>query len=114
MEEVIERLRQAARKLVRELGMLQLNMSRTNRTPQHWHTLIEIMNEPNITIAKLGQLLLLSSSNMSRIVSVLIKEKLVDVSNGADKREKYLQITPKGRLELNQIDEFSITKIKDA
>ena len=113
-ENVIDSLRHAARELVRELGMLQLNMSRTNRTPQHWHALIEIMNEPNITIAKLGNLLLLSSSNMSRIVSALIKEKLVDVRSGTDKREKYLQITPKGQLELNYIDEFSIIKIKDA
>jgi DNA-binding MarR family transcriptional regulator/GNAT superfamily N-acetyltransferase len=114
MKDVINSLRHAARKLVRELGMLQLNMSRTNRTPQHWHAMIEIMNEPNITIAKLGHLLLLSTSNMSRIVSALIEEKLIDVHDGADKREKYLQITPKGRLELNYIDEFSTTKIKDA
>lgn len=114
MKDVIDSLRHAARKLVRELGMLQLNMSRTNRTPQHWHALIEIMNEPNITIAKLGHMLLLSSSNMSRIVSALIDEKLVHASNGTDKREKYLQITQKGKLELNHIDEFSIIKIKDA
>lgn len=114
MKNVIDSLRYAARKLIRELGILQLNMSRNNRRPQHWHALIEIMNEPNITIAKLGQLLLLSSSNISRIVSALIKEGLVVINNGIDKREKYLQITTKGRLELNHIDEFSIIKIKDA
>lgn len=113
-ENTIASLRHSARNLVRELGMLQLNMSRTNRTPQHWHALIEIMNEPDITIAKLGHMLLLSPSNMSRIVSALIEEKLVDAKSGSDKREKYLQITPKGQLELNRIDEFSIIKIKNA
>jgi len=111
---VIDDLRRSARKLVRELGMLQLNMSRSNRTPQHWHALIEIMNEPDITIAKLGHMLLLSPSNMSRIVSSLAKEKLLVARNGSDKREKYLQITPKGRIELDHIDEFSIIKIKAA
>lgn len=114
MNNVIENLRQAARKLVRELGVLQLNMSRTNRTPQHWHALIEIKNEPNITIANLGHLLLLTPSNMSRIVSALVKEGLVDVGSGVDKREKYLQITAKGNQELHHIDEFSVTKVKEA
>ena len=94
--------------------MLKLNMSRINRAPQHWHALIEIASEPNITITKLGHLLLLSSSNMSRIVSALVKEKLIDAEDGTDKREKYLRITPKGRLELNHIDEFSAVKIKGA
>ncbi|MBA2651612.1 MAG: bifunctional helix-turn-helix transcriptional regulator/GNAT family N-acetyltransferase [Tatlockia sp.] len=111
---VISNLRHSARKLVRELDMLKINMSRINRTPQHWHALIEISNEPNITIAKLGHLLRLSSSNMSRIVSSLIDEKLVEATNGADKREKYLQITAKGRIEKGHIDEFSTSKIKDA
>jgi DNA-binding MarR family transcriptional regulator/N-acetylglutamate synthase-like GNAT family acetyltransferase len=113
-ENVVNDLRHSARKLVRELGMLKLNMSRINRTPQHWHTLIEISNQPNITIAKLGHILLLSSSNMSRIVSALMKEKLVVSRNGSDKREKYLQITNKGQLEINNIDEYSIIKIKNA
>jgi len=113
-ENIIDSLRQSARKLVRELGMLQLNMSRTNRTPQHWHALIEIMNAPDITIAQLGHILLLSPSNISRIVSALIKEKLVIAKHGSDKREKYLQITSQGKRELNHIDEFSIIKIKNA
>lgn len=112
-ENIISELRQSARKLIRELGMLKLNMSR-NRTPQHWHALIEISNEPNITISKLGRLLLLSSSSMSRIVNALLKEKLVTATNGSDKREKYLQITEKGLLEIKNIDEFSRVKIKGA
>jgi DNA-binding MarR family transcriptional regulator len=90
-ENIIDRLRHLARKLIRELGVLKLNMSK-NRAPQHWHTLIEISNEPNITISKLGNLLLLSSSSISRIVKALMKEGLVASEDGLDKREKYLQI----------------------
>lgn len=111
---VISELRHSARKLIRELGMLKLNMSRSNRAPQHWHTLIEISNEPNITMSKLGQLLLLSSSSMSRIVNALLKEKLISYNPGSDKREKHLQISQKGLLELKYIDEFSTIKIKGA
>jgi DNA-binding MarR family transcriptional regulator/N-acetylglutamate synthase-like GNAT family acetyltransferase len=111
---VINELRQAARKLIRELGMLKLNMSRSHRTPQHWHTLIEIANEPNITTTKLGKMLLLSSSSMSRIVNALQKDNLITYSDGADKREKHLEITQYGLSELKKIDEFSVIKIKGA
>lgn len=112
-ENIISELRQSARKLIRELGVLKLNMSQ-NRAPQHWHTLIEISNEPNITIAKLANLFLLSTSSISRIVKSLIKEGLVVAKDGVDKREKYLQITPNGQREIKKIDEFSHIKIKGA
>lgn len=112
-ENIIGELRNSARKLVRELGILTLNMSK-NRAPQHWHTLIEVANEPNITISKLSQLLLLTSSSMSKIVKSLINEKLIIASDGVDKREKQLQITDKGLNEIKHIDDYSLIKIKGA
>ncbi len=113
-ENRISTLRHVSRKLIRELGMLQLNKAHLKKTPQHWHALIEIAKEPNITVSKLGQVLLLSTSAMSRIVSALIENELVAYREGADKREKYLHITKKGELEISNIDEFSNTKIKGA
>lgn len=113
-EERISNLRHVSRQLIRELGMLQLNKAHLKKTPQHWHALIEIGKEPNITISKLGLLLLLSTSAMSRIVSALIDNELVDFREGSDKREKYLHITKKGEMEIANIDEFSNTKIKGA
>ena len=110
----IDNLRHVSRKLVRELGMLQLNKAHLKKTPQHWHALIEIAKEPNVTISKLGHLLLLSTSAMSRIVSALIDNELVAYREGSDKREKYLQITQKGEKEIANIDEFSNSKIKGA
>lgn len=112
-KKMIDELRQNARKLVRELGILNLNAS-DKRAPQHWHTLIEIANNPNITTTKIRNLLLLSSSSMSRIVNTLLKDKLISFTYGVDKREKYLQITQKGLMELKQIDDFSTIKIKGA
>lgn len=106
-------LRQVARKLIRELGILELE-SQKNRTPQHWHALIEIHNEPNITIAKLGNLLLISYTTMFRIVNSLIKAGLITSESGMDKREKYLNITDKGLAEIKKIDEFSNAKILGA
>src|SRR5688572_18529250 len=109
-----EQIRYLSRKLFRELGMLQLNNNRQKRTPQHWHSLIEISRESKLTISRLGQLLLISTSAASRIVNALVKDDFVTLLDGADRREKYLQLTEKGRIELNVINQFSKEKIKGA
>lgn len=110
----INQLRYFSRKLMRELGMLQLNMSRTQKTPQHWHALIEISREADLTISRLGRLLLLSPSATSRVINALVKNGLVTFKDGIDKREKYLSLTAKGEQEIKEIDEFSNLKIKGA
>lgn len=107
----ISRLRHLSRKLIRELGMLQLNQAQSGKTPQHWHALIEISKEPDITISKLADLLLLSISAASRIVDSLLKHGLIVFRDGVDRREKHLTITQKGQLEIESIDEYSNAKI---
>jgi DNA-binding MarR family transcriptional regulator/N-acetylglutamate synthase-like GNAT family acetyltransferase len=114
IENKIDNLRHLSRKLIRELGMLQLNSASSGQTPQHWHALIEISKQQGLTISRLGHMLLLSVSSMSRIVNVLVKQGYVTISNGADKREKYLTITETGLKEISRIDEFSNSKIKGA
>ncbi len=113
-KESINTLREVSRKLIRELGILQLNQPHLKKAPQHWHALIEIAKEPGITTSHLGNLLLLSVSSTSRIVNALIDQNLVFFKEGMDKREKYLHITKKGQLEVAKMDEFSNTKIKGA
>lgn len=113
-KDLISELRYLSRKLIRELGMLRLNQSKSGRTPQHWHALIEINKDPGITISKLGKLLLLSTSATSRIVDYLINHELVTSKGGLDKREKQLSITHNGLVEISRIDEFSNTKIVGA
>lgn len=110
----INNLRHFSRKLVRELGMLQLNQSSVQMAPQHCHTLIEIAKEPGITISQLGNLTLLSTSQMSRIVNALLEDNLILFKDGIDKREKYLHLTPNGQQAINKIDEFSNAKILGA
>lgn len=114
LEDQIAELRHFSRKVVRELGMLQLNQAPSGKTPPHWHALIEIAKDPAITISQLSQLLLLSTSAMSRVVNVLVKQGFVEVKEGMDKREKYLQLTHTGQQELEYINAFSNAKIKGA
>lgn len=110
----IDLLRHYSRKLVRELGMLQLDKVDAKEQPSYWHTLIEINKEPDLTISKLSQLLLISLPTVSRIVCALIKDGLVSVREGLDKRERFLRVTEKGKDKIHYIDEYSNAKIKRA
>lgn len=111
----IQKLRRASRKLIRELGMLELNQPEQGRTHSHWHALMEIEREPGITMSKLSDLLLLTPSAISRIVDVLLDLGWVEtVPNSLDKRQKDLFITPLGLQEITRIDDFSNTRIVGA
>src|ERR1700733_4294598 len=107
----IETLRNCSRKLIRELGMLQLNKGDNKVTPGHWHALIEVCREPGITILKLGSLLLMSTSTISRLVKSLAKDGFLNITVGNDKREKRLYLTDQGLAEIKKIDDFSEAKI---
>lgn len=109
--EQIEALRHSARKVVRELGMLDLDPKDKEKTPGHWHALIEIAKEPGITISSLGRLLLMTLSTISRLVKTLTGKGLVELKAGSDKREKSLYLTEKGKEEVVKIDAFSDSKI---
>ncbi|HQS83576.1 MAG: GNAT family N-acetyltransferase [Alphaproteobacteria bacterium 16-39-46] len=114
MKNNIDLLRQLSRKLIRELGILDLNTLTSQESPAHWHALIEISKEHGITISKLGHLLLLSLSTVSRLVTTLQKSELLILERGKDKREKYLSLTEKGHLQIQKIDAFSNSKIRGA
>lgn len=113
-EKHIEALRYTARKLIRELGMLELDPENSQKTPGHWHALIEVAKDPGITISELGRLLLMSISTVSRLVKSLAKNGLLDLKEGKDKREKSLFLTDKGVVEIGKINAFSDSKIRGA
>jgi DNA-binding MarR family transcriptional regulator/N-acetylglutamate synthase-like GNAT family acetyltransferase len=109
-EQQISSLRHSARKLIRELGMLELDPD-NSQTPGHWHALIEIAKSPGITITELGRLLLMSISTVSRLVKSLAKKGFLFLQEGKDKREKSLFLKDKGKEEIKTIDTFSDLKI---
>lgn len=113
-EKQIDMLRHAARKLIRELGMLEIDPENSQKTPGHWHALIEVAKDPGITISELGRLLLMSISTISRLVKSLAKQGLLNLKEGRDKREKSLFLTDKGQEEIGKINAFSDSKIKGA
>lgn len=113
-EKQIDRLRSSARKLIRELGILNVDPENAQKTPGDWHALIEVAKEPGITISELGRLLLMSISTISRLVKALSKNGFLDLKEGKDKREKSLFLTDKGEAEIQKINAFSDSKIRGA
>lgn len=114
MKEKIEMLRHSARKLVRELGVLEIDKDNSEKTPGNWHALIEVSKAPGITISELGSLLLMSLSTISRLVKNLAKNDFLELKEGIDKREKALFLTEKGSEEIGKINAFSNSKITGA
>lgn len=110
----ITKLRNASRKLVRELGLLQLNISNSQEPMEYWHAIVEIGKEPGIPISELGKLLLLSDSNISRLVTSMNSKGVVELRAANDKRQKKLYLTTQGEAELKKVDDFSIAKINGA
>lgn len=110
----VNALRHASRKLVRELGLLQLDKSLGKLLPQHCHALVEIEHELGISVSKLSELLVLSVSATSRLVQALIKRNLVEPQESQDRREKSLFLTENGKAELKKIDVYSNEKVEGA
>ncbi len=113
-QENIDNLRHYSRKMVRELGILEIEKDNDKASPQRWHALIEISQTPKITVSQLSQNLVLHISTVSRIVNSMIEDNLAQYDLNSDRREKALQITAKGLKELKRIDDFSNSKIVNA
>jgi DNA-binding MarR family transcriptional regulator/N-acetylglutamate synthase-like GNAT family acetyltransferase len=112
--EQIDNLRHSVRKVIRELGLMELDAENSQKTPAHWHALIEVSKKPGITISELGHLLLISTSSISRLVKSLVKNEILTLGEGHDKREKSLFLTDKGQVEIHKINTFSDAKIRGA
>lgn len=110
----VESLRYISRKLIRELGILQLEPTDSDMSAGHWHALIEIERHPGITISQLSQTLLMPVSKVSRMTKMLGAKNFIALKEGLDKREKNVSISPEGALALKHIDDFSAHKIRGA
>src|SRR5689334_7909161 len=107
MNTKINTLRHSSRKLVRELGILELDRMLAGPSAQHCHALVEIAHEPGITVSALAELLVLSVSATSRIVQALVQKGFISTKSALDKREKSLYLTPSGTIQVKNIDDFS-------
>jgi putative acetyltransferase len=113
--EAINLLRQNARSVVRELGLLNDAYFDIGVTLAERHLLIELSSTPYPTVGEIAERLLLDKSTASRLISKAVKKGYVTYSSDEnDKRKRLLQFTEMGRKVLNAFEPIAFNQTKEA
>jgi DNA-binding MarR family transcriptional regulator/GNAT superfamily N-acetyltransferase len=111
----ILKVREASRKMVRQLGFMQPTLAETDLSASAVHAIIELGNHGELAASRLGQILLLEKSTISRMVAKLIERNLVaETPNAVDGRSKMLSLTPEGHALLGDINRFANLRVGKA
>ncbi|MDQ6436671.1 helix-turn-helix domain-containing GNAT family N-acetyltransferase [Mesorhizobium sp. LHD-90] len=111
----IEKVRDASRRLVRELGFMKPTVGATGLPISAVHALIEIGARGTLTAAALGEVLNLEKSSVSRMLRKLVEQGEVEErENPDDARSKLLSLTPGGAKMLGRIDSFGRSQVSGA
>lgn len=108
-------IRDASRRIVRELGFMKPTLAGTELPASAVHALIEIGNRGGLTATELCDRLNLEKSSVSRMLRKLIDGgDLAEVSSDTDGRSKRLTLTARGRRTLAAIDAFAHEQVGGA
>ncbi|MBW3243016.1 helix-turn-helix domain-containing GNAT family N-acetyltransferase [Epibacterium sp. DP7N7-1] len=111
----IDKMRAAARHIVRELGFMQKGLAGTDLSPSAVHTILEIGYGTVETASALGPLLHLEKSSVSRLLQKLESAQLIEgICDTADRRSRRLSLTPKGRDLLRELEHFGRQQFRTA
>jgi len=101
----IQKIRYSSRELIRELGFLSDGAKRWGIGHSACHALIELKGHKSLNVNQLSDILRLEKSSSSRLVSSLVKKKLVISSScDYDGRSKKLKLTKKADSFLSKMD----------
>lgn len=101
---LIERIRDASRRLVRELGFMEDTLAGTGMSASAVHAILEIGAGRARTAGDLATALRLEKSTVSRLLKTMIDGGLVaERRDDADGRRKHLALTGKGRWTVDDI-----------
>ncbi|BAT60769.1 MarR family protein [Variibacter gotjawalensis] len=113
--EVVKDVREASRRLVRELGFMRPTLAETELSPSGVHALIEIGGSDALSPSELSKRLGLEKSSVSRLVARLVERGEVSMRvDKADGRGKVLTLTREGRATLAAIDRFANRRVSGA
>lgn len=105
-------VRDASRRMVRELGFMQATLAETDLPPSAVHAIMEIGNHGSVTANRLTHALLLEKSTVSRMLARLVRRGLVEEEpSNRDGRAKILSLTLSGRLLLGDINRFADRRV---
>jgi DNA-binding MarR family transcriptional regulator/ribosomal protein S18 acetylase RimI-like enzyme len=111
----IECIRSASRLLVRELGFMGGDFAGTELSPSAVHALIEIGASPGITARRLGDLLRLEKSSISRMLRKLVLSgDVLEQADTDDSRMKKLFLSEAGRERAAAIHSFANSQVANA
>lgn len=95
---LIEPIRDASRRMVRELGFMQPTFAGTGLSASASHAILEIGLRGNLTASELGGILLLEKSSVSRMLRKLIEsEQIAERVDPDDHRIKRIVLTRQGQ-----------------
>lgn len=114
--DAIAPIRQASRRLVRELGFMRGTLAGTDLSPSAAHALVEIgQHGGGLTASGLCELLMLEKSSVSRMLGKLVAGGLLrEQASRSDARAKTLALTAAGRKVLAGIDRFATGQVAQA
>lgn len=108
-------VRDASRRMVRELGFMQPTLAETDLPPSAVHAIIELGNQGSMTANRLGQILLLEKSTISRMLARLVERGLIEERpSETDGRAKVLSLRAEGHALLGDINRFANLKVGKA
>lgn len=108
-------IRDASRRIVRELGFMKPTLAGTELPASAVHALIEIGACGGLTATELCNRLNLEKSSVSRMLRKLVDGgDLAEVSSDTDGRSKRLTLTARGRRTLAAIDAFAHEQVGGA
>ncbi|CAO3361406.1 GNAT family N-acetyltransferase [Azospirillum melinis] len=108
-------IRDASRRIVRELGFMKPTLAGTELPASAVHALIEIGACGGLTATELCDRLNLEKSSVSRMLRKLVDGgDLAEVSSDTDGRSKRLTLTARGRRTLAAIDAFAHEQVGGA
>lgn len=111
----VTRIREASRRLVRELGFIKGTLAGTALPPSAVHALLEIGAGRALTSGELSEILALEKSSVSRMIRKLIEGgDVIERASKDDGRAKLLSLTRKGRRTLAAIDTFAQQQVISA
>lgn len=113
--EHINNLRQNARSVIRELGLLNEAYFEIGVTLAERHLLIELASSPPLTMGEVAEKLLLDKSTISRLISKAVKKGYITcIPDKKDKRKRYLQMTETGQKTLQAFEPIAFQQTKQA
>lgn len=113
--ELIERIRDASRRLVRELGFMEDTLAGTTMSASAVHAIIEVGSQRATNAGELATALRLEKSTVSRLLKNMIDSgHIAERRDDTDGRLKHLELTDKGQSAFAEISRTACDRVASA